>query len=163
MRERGYLTGEEFPDDLPLPFAEDAGEGIRHTGEFGIDRFELVKTLPIDEDAVHEIQEVVACRSVRAPIARQLFVPGENFFRDHINVRQSVEVAFRIEQTIDMIDSQSSDFSFFDELQRVLMCCVEDVITLGPQSDQLADVEKPPVVDSIRSFAPKRQTVMLMG
>ena len=61
-----------------------------------------------------------------------------------------------------MIDSQSGNLSFFDELQHVLMGCVEDIITLGPQSDQIGDVEKPSIVDSIRSFAPKHQTVMLM-
>src|SRR5262245_21290679 len=61
-----------------------------------------------------------------------------------------------------MIDSQSRDFSFFDEFEHVLMCCVENFVALDSQSNQVADIKKPPIVDSIRGLAPKSEAVMLL-
>src|SRR5262249_49117152 len=72
-----------------------------------------------------------------------------------------IEIAFRIQQPVDVIDSQSSDLACFDQSQHVLMHSVKNVFAFGAESDQVADVEKPAVIDAVCGFAPVGEPVVL--
>src|SRR5215510_1476738 len=72
-----------------------------------------------------------------------------------------IEIAFRIQQPVDVIDSQSSDLACFDQSQHVLMHSVINIFAFGAESDQVADVEKPAVIDAVCGFAPVGEPVVL--
>ena len=58
-----------------------------------------------------------------------------------------------------MIDSQSGDFAFGDELQDLLVRGVEHTRVFHPDGAQVVDVEKAPIVDLIESGFPVRDAI----
>src|SRR5215470_11293765 len=72
-----------------------------------------------------------------------------------------VKIGFRIEQPIDMVNSQSRDLAFFNKSQDERMYRVKNSLAFCAESDQVADVEEPAVIDAVRGFAPVGEPVML--
>src|SRR5262249_6330565 len=99
--------------------------------------------------------------AVRTPIAGQLFVSPEDLLYEDICFRQAVEIPFRIEQPVDVVDSQSSDLAFVDELQHVFVRGLEDLVPFGANPDQLTYIEEAAVINTVGRFPPMREAIML--
>src|SRR5438094_559784 len=119
--------------------------------------------LSIDEDTIEEVQEIVTGCAVRTPIAWKLFGAGQDFFRHHVSFGKSVKVCLWIEQTVDVINTQARDLTCGDHIENILMRRLKDVVAFGSHCDQIADIEKSPVIDPVCRLTPECQPVMLAG
>jgi hypothetical protein len=74
---------------------------------------------------------------------------------------QPLEVLLRVEQAVDVVDSQAVDAPLPDQFQHQAVCRLEHRRQLDPDAGQLVDLEEPAIIDLFRRHAPVRQAVVL--
>src|SRR4029078_3742866 len=118
-------------------------------------------TFAIDKNTIHEIQEVVARRSICTPIRWHFLLRAEDLFDHEIASGKTFKIGLGIQQTIHVINAQTTDLSVRQEFQREVMRRAEPLVLLRPEGDQITNIKEAPVVDGVCGLAPKRQTIML--
>ena len=161
--ERIDLAGEQFFHHLTLSFAKDFGKRPVRAREFRIDLFEPVKAFGIDECPVDEIEEVIACGSVRIPVEREQLVSGKYALDDDVDRGQPIKIALGVPQAVNVIDPQASHLAVCNELEHVGVSRLKNILPFNAQTDEIADIEKSPIVDGVGCLTPERQPVMLPG
>ena len=142
---------------------------LGHAGETAIDPIEGRFAAGIDEEAVDEVGEFVARRSVDAPRGTQSLVTRENFLDDDVErlpeclgpFDQKISVRAGICKAVDMIDPQTLEHAPFDQAEDEAMCLRERLTPFHPQPGKLVDIEEPTVVDVIDRNAPKSKSIGL--
>ncbi len=118
----------------------------------------------VDEEAVEQVEEVVARGALNRPL-RQAFVVLENLLDVNRGIAgrlpQSLQVGRRVAQAVDVVDAQPVDASVLDETEDETVHVVEHGFVLDAQADEAVDVEEAPVVDLPRGRFPVDEPVML--
>ena len=81
--------------------------------------------------------------------------------REQIAALQMPQVVPRIVEAVDVVDSQAIDIAPCDEIERQPMNHFEHLRLLGADGGELADIEKPPVIDLVGRGFPMRQAINL--
>ena len=156
VEERADFSGKEFLHHLAFSFSKNFGKGPVGTGEFGINLFETVKTFGVEECAVDEIEEVVACGSVGTPVARNALGSGKYLFDHNVDCRQPVQITFRVQKAVNVIDPEARHLAAGNKLQYAGVSRVKNILSFDTQADEIRDIAKSPVVDRLGSFTPER-------
>ncbi len=121
----------------------------------------------IDQQPVHQVQELVAGGSVDGPVRSELLVDCENLLHDQVEtpvqeaLTNPLAVGSRVGKTIDVIDPQAVHLTPLDPLEDALVCELEEILPIHPEPGELVDVEEAAVVDLVRCDAPVGEAVVL--
>ena len=120
----------------------------------------------------HRGRELVARRAVDGPRLRQRFAAREDLLDDDVAIghagarerrTQPLEIRARLEQPVDVVDSQAVDDAVAEQLEHELVHVLEHFRQLDPQAREVVDVEEPPIVDVVAGDAKVRGTPVLLG
>jgi len=117
------------------------------------------------------IHELVTGAAIHCPVGAQGFAGTENLLdvdRQVPTRREQVEappqlaaITARVGEAVDVVDAQTVDQSFGDQLENLAVSRFEHRRAFDTQAAEFVDVEKAPPVDVIRCGAPTGQTVAL--
>ena len=100
------------------------------------------------------------------PLRRQLFVEAENLLDGQVHIAgfapQSLQIAERIVETVDVIDPEAGELAFARELDDQRVGMAKNFFIFDAQRNQLVDVEKSPIIELFRGDFPKRQPIPLL-
>jgi len=160
-------------DRLEVPPAAD---------EFGVDAVHTLLRRGVDEQAVDQVGEAVACGAVDRPVFRQAFVFAENLFDDQVQRQvaplpaafiaipvlaadrarlQATEVLRRIVETVGVVDTQPLHQSLVGQRQHQAVAGLERFGIFHAHRGQIVLVEETAVVDLVGGDAPVGQAVGL--
>ena len=173
LRQHIQLARQRTRENRLLAVVEHLREGIDAADEARVDVAQLVCAQAIDEQAVEQVQVVIAGGSLNRPLGRQRLVVRENLFDDHIRLTlgpsaahrrvQTRQILLRIHQPVGMIDPQAGHPAFFDESQHQLVNCREHFGLFHADRSQAIDVEETPIVDLVGGHAPVAEPIRLVG
>ena len=146
---------------------------VRDGGEVGgflrkvtIDVGEFAKAVGVHEEAVTDVEEVVAAGSFDRPVGAEELAGLEDFFADDPGVRsvfaQAGEVLEGIAQAIGMIDADAVEDTFVEPVEDAAVGGVEDVRALDANADKRIDVEEATIAEFLIGGAPVGETVVLL-
>ena len=120
----------------------------------------------------HRGRELVARSAVDGPRLRQRFAAREDFLDDEVAIghagtsercTQPLEIRARLEEAIDVVDSQSVDDALAEQLEHERVRVLEHLRQLDADAREVVDVEEPPIVDVVAGDAKVRGTPVLLG
>ena len=119
----------------------------------------------LDKKAVNVCDEVITCRALDRKRADQMLVVAQHLLDDHVSVGKgrphAAEVAFRISQSIDVIEAKPGYAPVGEELENDAVAVIQHLLQLDVQADQGVDSEEAPVVELFLSRAPVGEPVVL--
>jgi hypothetical protein len=120
--ERAHFNGEDGAHDQFFLLVEDFAESGIAADEVGIDAFEFEGARRVDEDAIGEIEVVVAGGAGDGPIERQIFVTLEDFFDDDVGFvgagglpfgaeafLEALKIGKGIAEAVNVVDAEAND------------------------------------------------------
>ena len=167
VRQHLHFAGQGDLEDEQLLLVDEFAEGRTLADRIAVEAGEGPFLRAVDEQAVHEVEELVAAGAGGRPTGRKRLVRRQDLLDDRVEVAaarllEPTEVFARIEQAVGMIDADAADLAVAEETQDQLMRRIEDVLALHAEGGQLVDVEEPAVVDLLRGDAPKSEPIRLV-
>src|ERR1700735_1021722 len=129
----------------------------------------------MNKQPVDGIQIFIACRSCDGPFPGKLFGSREYFFHNHVEAvsllllgaggafLQTLQIAQRVAETVDVIDAQPGDDPSLNQLQNHSMDSFKHNRILDAHAQQIRNSEKAPIVHSFVNVLPVRQYIHLFG
>jgi hypothetical protein len=78
------------------------------------------------------------------------------------SILQQTQVLTRIQQTIDMVNTEPCYQSLLEQSEREPMDCVENFRLLDPNSCQLVNVEEAAIINLVGGDVPEAQAISLL-
>ena len=130
----------------------------------------------VDEDAVDQVQELVAVVPATGPAVRQMLAGRQDLLGHHVEVARGSGRALRAQprlqapevlggrvEPVGVIDPQAGHACLRPPAGRRAVGLLEDRGHLHANGGQLVDVEEPPVVDLLAGHAPVRHAIGLLA
>ena len=168
MGEHVQLGGHRGLHDEPLAVVHDLREPRPVADQARVVLFHGARLGPVDEDAVQEIQELVAGGAGGGPRVRQLLAGGQDLLGHHVDLAagallQAPEVVGGVVEPVGMIDAQPRHRALPHQAEEQPVGGLEDLGLLHADGRQLVDVEEAPVVDLLARHAPVGGAIGLVG
>ncbi len=151
--------------DVLLAGAHQVRPRLWLTRERVVQRGQRLLVVGVDEQAIRARDEVVTGGALHGKGVAQPLVVGEDLLDRDVRVgrglAQREQVADRVAQAVDVVDTQPADGAVADVLEDQPVAVLEHRLKLGPQADEGVDGEEPPVVELLLRRAPVREPVVL--
>src|SRR6267143_389691 len=140
---------------------------VRYTGKAAMTS-RSARVRAVDEDAVQEVQELVAGGAGGGPRLRQLLTRRQDLLGHDVDLAaraplEPPEIVGGVVEPVGVIDAQPGHRSLAHEAEEQAVGRFEHLRLLHPDGGQLVDVEEAPVVDLLAGDAPVGGAVRLVG
>ena len=135
-------------------------------GEVAIDCGEFAKAIGMHEQAVANVEEVVATGAFNGPVGAKEFARLEDFLADDpcfgSAFAEAREVLKRIAEAVGMVDAYAVEYAPIEPIENAPVGSVEDMRSLDANANQSVDVEEATVAELLIGGAPVGEPVVLL-
>ena len=161
-----YVAAEGFLLDGELFVVSNGVEVGGLLGEVAVDVGEFAEAIGMHEQAVTDVEEVVAAGAFNGPVRAEEFAGLEDFFADDPGFggafAQAGEILERIAKAVGVVDAHAVEHAFVEPVEDAAVGGVEDVRALDANADEGVDIEEATVSEFLIGRAPIGETVVLL-